>query len=96
MFYHDDVEGHRVIGEAALNLLSRMQDVNVANLIAELSAMSEQEECDEKLSLISDARCWLKNHTSTGKRYPRAKSWLDTPVPPPLSAVDNSSAAETE
>ncbi|WP_128599704.1 hypothetical protein [Pantoea wallisii] len=76
MFYHDDVQGHKIIGEAAFRLITQAQQVTVVNLIEELIAMSEHEACDERLSLISDARYWLKDHLNAGHRYQTAKSWI--------------------
>jgi len=79
MFYHDDVNGQMIIGEATLKLLSRSAEVTLSSLIEEFIEMAELEESDDRLSLISDVKFWLMEHLEPGQRYETAKSWIKKP-----------------
>lgn len=54
-----DEKGYVIIGEAALALALREQNIDVLSLINELNSMAEFSLNDERLYSISEARSWL-------------------------------------
>jgi len=62
---HDE-KGYVIIGEAALSLALKEQDIEVKSLIKELSRMAESSVSDERIYAIFEARNWLVNVDLTG------------------------------
>lgn len=76
MVYHDKTTGHRILGEAAINLAFEEQEITLVSLIRELSAMAEKERSDERVAQIADARNWLKGFIETSTRDRAELNWL--------------------
>lgn len=74
MLYNEDMTSHAVIGEAAVRLALREQEITVDALLTELNVMLK----NEKLSLrrISAAIGWLRDFRSMGARDGTAKGWM--------------------
>jgi len=73
---HDE-KGYVIIGEAALALALREQDIEVPSLISELTSMAESTINDERIYSIFEARKWLVNFSSTGQETESA-SYIKT------------------
>lgn len=61
MSIQHDEKGHVIIGEAALSLALSEKEISVLSLINELGHMMNAGGSDDRLSMISEARCWLKS-----------------------------------
>lgn len=61
MSIQHDEKGHVIIGEAALSLALREKEISVLALINELGHMMNAGGSDDRLSMISEVRCWLKS-----------------------------------
>lgn len=77
MSIQHDEKGYVIIGEAALALALREQDIEVPSLISELTSMAESAINDERIYSIFEARNWLVNFSSTGQETESA-SYIKT------------------
>lgn len=66
MLFHEDAEGHVIIGEAVMQLALSGKAINVASLLAELNGMAEEENSKSRQMDISDAVSWLRNFAVNG------------------------------
>ncbi len=57
---------HVILGEAAINLIFKQEEVTVMTLIRELNAMAENEPEDDRLITIHAARGWLRDFRRPG------------------------------
>lgn len=85
--YSEDMTGHAVIGEAAVNLAVREQEISVDTLLTELSNMLENERLHIKAESINAAIAWLRDFRSVGTHSSEDKRWM---IPEP----DNSDYLE--
>ncbi|WP_315314837.1 hypothetical protein [Pantoea vagans] len=76
MVYHDKTIGHRILGEAAINLAFEEQEITLVSLIRQLGEMAENERSDERVAQISDARNWLKGFIEASTRDRAELNWL--------------------
>lgn len=67
MSIQHDEKGYVIIGEAALALALKEQDIEVPSLISQLTSMAESTIDDERIYSIFEARKWLMNFDSTGQ-----------------------------
>lgn len=82
MVFHNKTTGHRIPGEAAINLAFEEQEITVVSLIRQLSEMAEKERSDERVAQIALAqrfyrhlntrprRIKLAGRDRTGTRFP--------------------------
>ncbi|MBK0098936.1 hypothetical protein IBT49_23350 [Erwinia sp. S63] len=66
MLFHEDEEGHVIIGEAVLQLALAGKDITVFSLLNELNHMAEDEISVSRQMDISDARDWLLEYAVKG------------------------------
>ncbi len=78
MLYSEDMTGHAVIGEAAVNLAVREQEITVDSLLGELNTMLRAEEFSSRIARISAAISWLQDFRTVGARGGAAHSWMLT------------------
>ncbi|WP_419964128.1 hypothetical protein [Pantoea vagans] len=76
MVYHDKTIGHRILGEAAINLAFEEQEITLVSLIRQLGEMAENERSDERVAQIADARNWLKDFIEASTRDRAELNWL--------------------
>lgn len=76
MLYSEDMTGHAVIGEAAVNLAVREQEITVDSLLTELNIMLADEESGSRIARISAAIDWLRDFSTVGARGGATKSWM--------------------
>ncbi|MDF7628200.1 hypothetical protein PUG46_02850 [Erwiniaceae bacterium L1_55_4] len=85
MLYSEDMTGHAVIGEAAVNLAVREEEISVDALLTELDIMLKAEKTSSRSRRISDAISWLRDFRTVGARGSDNKEWM-------LPNVDSHSA----
>ena len=85
MLYSEDMTGHAVIGEAAVNLAVREEEISVDALLTELDIMLKAEKISSRSRRISDAISWLRDFRTVGARGSDNKEWM-------LPNVDSHSA----
>ncbi|KGT85970.1 hypothetical protein [Enterobacter cancerogenus] len=85
MLYSEDMTGHAVIGEAAVNLAVREEEISVDALLTELNIMLKAEKISSRSRRISDAIIWLRDFRTVGARGSDNKEWM-------LPNVDSHSA----
>ncbi len=83
--YSEDMTGHAVIGEAAVNLAVREEEIYVDALLTELNIMLKAEKISSRSRRISDAIIWLRDFRTVGARGSDNKEWM-------LPNVDSHSA----
>jgi len=88
MVYHDSTTGHIILGEAAVNLAFEEQEITLASLIRQLSEMAENEQNDERVAQIADARNWLKGFVEASTRERAELNWLVETGQAPVSLKD--------
>lgn len=76
MLFHDEEQGHIIIGEAVINLAVSQKEININSLIIELGSMAEGDASDNRLAQIADARRWLKAFVETSPRNREELRWL--------------------
>lgn len=76
MLYSEDMTGHAVIGEVAVNLAVREQEITVDSLLTELNVMLRDEELGNRIARISAAIDWLRDFRTVGARGGATKSWM--------------------
>lgn len=76
MLFHDEEQGHIIIGEAVINLAVSQKEININSLIIELGTMAEGDVSDSRLAQIADARRWLKAYAETSPRNREELRWL--------------------
>ncbi|MXP53810.1 hypothetical protein FD737_12035 [Pantoea sp. Seng] len=76
MLYSEDMTGHAIIGEAAVNLAVREQDITVDALISELAAMLKADSSHSRELSIREAIKWLRGHRSISAKSTGEDSWL--------------------
>ena len=74
--YSEDMTGHAVIGEAAVNLAVREVEISVDALLAELNIMLKSEKISSRSRRISDAISWLRDFRTVGARGGADKEWM--------------------
>ena len=75
--YSEDMNGHAVIGEAAVNLAVREKEITVGALMAELKVMLKAESLSGSRSQrISDAIGWLHDFRILSKREVVTERWM--------------------
>jgi hypothetical protein len=77
--------GHAIIGEAAVNLAVREEEISVDALLTELNIMLKAEKISSRSRRISDAISWLRDFRTVGARGSDNKEWM-------LPNVDSHSA----
>jgi len=95
VLFHDDQQGHIIIGEAVFNLAVSQQEISVESLIAELGVMAENGISEDKLSQIADARHWLKGFVNTAPRHRAELRWLATAKSPQLMNLPSEDNSKT-
>ncbi|MDI9279386.1 hypothetical protein QMZ65_19415 [Pantoea sp. EABMAA-21] len=85
MLYSEDMTGHAIIGEAAVNLAVREEEISVDALLTELNIMLKAEKTSSRSRRISDAISWLRDFRTVGSRGGAGKKWM-------LSDADSHSA----
>jgi hypothetical protein len=83
--YSEDMTGHAIIGEAAVNLAVREEEISVDALLTELNIMLKAEKISSRSRRISDAIIWLRDFRTVGARGSDNKEWM-------LPNVDSHSA----
>lgn len=93
MNFHDEMTGHMIIGEAAISLAVRDEEINVIALIKQLGIMAETEADDDRVVLIADARKWLKSFIPDSTRERAELNWMVVTgqVPSVLKEHENAS-----
>ncbi|NBB54156.1 hypothetical protein GU930_03365 [Pantoea vagans] len=76
MVYHDKTIGHIILGEAAINLAFKEQEITLVSLIRQLAEMAENERSDERVAQIADTRNWLKGFIEASTRDRAELNWL--------------------
>lgn len=76
MLYSEDMTGHAVIGEAAVNLAVREEEISVDALLTELNIMLKAEKITSRSRRISDAINWLRDFRTAGTRGSDNKEWM--------------------
>ncbi|MGP2415450.1 hypothetical protein ACTUSQ_14945 [Pantoea ananatis] len=76
MYFHDEATGHKIIGEAAVNLALHDEEITVVSLIRQLSVMADNEIDDERVIQIADARKWLKSFINVATRERAELNWM--------------------
>lgn len=74
--YSEDMTGHAVIGEAAVNLAVREQEITVDSLLTELGSMLESERLHIKAESINSAIAWLGDFRTVGTHSSTDKRWM--------------------
>lgn len=85
MLYSEDMTGHAVIGEAAINLAVREQEITVDSLLAELNVMQRGERLCSRITRISAAIGWLRDFRTIASHDGVDPGWM-------LSDVNDRSA----
>nr|WP_205297473.1 hypothetical protein [Pantoea multigeneris] len=68
--------GHAVIGEAAVNLAVREEEISVDALLTELNIMFKAEKISSRSRRISDAISWLRDFRTIGVRRGANAKWM--------------------
>lgn len=71
---------HVIMGEAAMNLIFRNEEVTVATLITQLNAMSVHEPDGARLAAIKGTCCWLFDFRQPGSLSQQGSPWFASPV----------------
>ena len=75
--YSEDMTGHAIIGEAAVNLAVREQEITVDTLMAELKVMLKADNLsDSRSRRISDAIGWLHDFRAVSTREVETQGWM--------------------
>ena len=75
--YSEDMTGHAIIGEAAVNLAVREQEITVDTLMTELKVMLKAEKLsDSRSRRISDAISWLHDFRAVSTREVETQGWM--------------------
>ena len=87
--YSEDMNGHAVIGEAAVNLAVREQEITVETLMAEFKLMLKAESLSGSRSQrIIDAIGWLHEFRILSKREVATERWMLSDVDQPGAAAE--------
>ncbi|WP_205298353.1 hypothetical protein [Candidatus Pantoea formicae] len=78
MLYSEEMTGHAIIGEAAVNLAVREQDTTVDALISELSSMLQADSSHLRELSIKGAIKWLREHLSVSAKPTGKDNWMLT------------------
>lgn len=82
MLYSEDMTGHAVIGEPAVNLAvreaAREKEINVDSLLAELYSMLRAEELSRRIDRINAAIGWLSDFRAMGAHSGADQGWMLT------------------
>lgn len=70
---------HVIMGEAAMNLILRNEEVTVATLIRQLNAMSGDEPDGGRLAAIKGACRWLLDFRQPGSLSQQGSPWFASP-----------------
>ncbi|WNN50132.1 hypothetical protein RIN58_08600 [Siccibacter colletis] len=81
VFISDEEQSNMLIGQAAMQLLLRSQDVNVQTLQKEMLTMAETEHDEQRLVLMHETRRWLAGYCSLSSRTPERAGWLEGKLP---------------
>jgi len=81
VFISDEEQGNLLIGQAAMQLLLRSQDVTVQSLQKEMLMMAENERDEQRLVLMHEMRRWLAGYCSLSSRAPERAGWLEGKQP---------------
>lgn len=76
MLYSEGMTNHAIIGEAAVNLAVRKQDITVDTLTRELSSMLQSESLPERVLMLRAAIGWLKDIRPLSKRDAEMPRWM--------------------
>ncbi|KKB03071.1 hypothetical protein [Pantoea anthophila] len=76
MYFSSDEKANVIIGEAAMNLFTAGQEVNVELLINELQVMANSEVNEIRLEKLKCARQWLMGFKTIGSRGNAPANWL--------------------
>ncbi|ORM50904.1 hypothetical protein HA41_17575 [Pantoea conspicua] len=76
MVFHNKSTGYIILGEAAINLAFKQQDITLVSLIRQLGEMAENESNDDRVVQIADARNWLKSFINASTRARAELNWL--------------------
>lgn len=71
----EDQEHHIMLGEAAMSLIFSREEISPAALLQQLQAMAGEEDDDDRLLQIWQARTWLLRQKCTQK-VPHDPHWL--------------------
>ena len=66
MLFHEDEEGHVIIGEAVLQLALAGKEITVFSLLNELNLMAKDKISVSRQMDISDVRNWLMEYAEKG------------------------------
>ncbi|MGK3141217.1 hypothetical protein [Pantoea sp. C2G6] len=88
MVYHDKTIGHKILGEAAINLAFAEQEITLVSLIRQLGIMAENESNDDRVAQIADARHWLKGFIESSTRERAELNWLVVTGQAPVTLKD--------
>ena len=66
MLFHEDAEGHVIIGEAVMQLALSGKAINIASLLTELNRMAEKETSKPRQMDTSNAVGWLRKFAVNG------------------------------
>ncbi|WP_324019795.1 hypothetical protein GC090_11375 [Pantoea sp. JZ29] len=89
MNFHDEATGHKIIGEAAVNLALQNEEITVVSLIRQLSTMADHESDDERVLLIADARKWLKSFINVATRERAELNWMVVTGQVPANVIEH-------
>lgn len=70
---------HVIMGEAAMNLILRNEEVTVATLIRQLNAMSVHEPDGARLAAIKGTCRWLFDFRQPGSLSQQGSAWFASP-----------------
>ncbi|WP_158780682.1 hypothetical protein [Pantoea sp. BAV 3049] len=77
MFNSDeDDTNHVMIGEAAINLIINREEISPGSLINQLQIMASNEENDDRLLKIWEARKWLLDFRKGNVSSAQGQHWL--------------------
>ncbi|WP_051937269.1 MULTISPECIES: hypothetical protein [Erwinia] len=68
MQFHNEMMSHSIIGEAAMNLALRNEEICVATLIRQLEIMHENASGELRAEQIVQARNWLRSYVNVSSR----------------------------
>lgn len=76
--FNSDADGrdHVMIGEAVIHLIYNREEVSLSALINQLQSMAVDEDDDERLLKIWQARKWLLEHRPGSSAAERGQYWL--------------------
>jgi len=76
VLHSEDRIDRAVIGEAAVNLALRKEEISVDALLTELSIMFKAEKISSRSRRISDAISWLCDFRTVGALEGAVKKWI--------------------